>query len=214
MPKRVRATLNLPALTLPTPNLPAPNLSIIVIGVLLGVLVLTGPRAERLGDRFQVALPLLAWGCQAMNGQGAEYLLRYGVMFTGLHAAKLGLAEAPINRRPSGGQGGMPSGHTATAVFGASALLHDCAMVSAPVRIAVILAAGFTGASRMDAGAHTIWQVLFGTLWGLACDRALRHHLHLRRRIGMGLRRLGQPLFSVARMIACHVPFAWRLRWS
>lgn len=80
----------------------------IVAGLLLGALLLTGPRAEKLGDRFQVALPLLAWTCQAVNGQGAEYLLRYAVMFTGLHAVKPGPGDAQINQRPNGGDAGMP----------------------------------------------------------------------------------------------------------
>ncbi|SMO39173.1 phosphatase PAP2 family protein [Paracoccus laeviglucosivorans] len=190
------------------------NLPAVVIAVLMGVLLLTGPRAERLGDRFQVVLPLLAWGCQAVNGKGAEYLLRYGVMFTGLHSMKQGFGDAEINRRPNGGNAGMPSGHTATAVFGASALLHDCAMGSAPVRAAVVLAAGFTGASRMDAGAHTIWQVLFGALWGLGCDRALRHHAPSRQRIRIGFKRLRRYLLQSGKKIACHVSLPRRLRWS
>ncbi|MTH62774.1 phosphatase PAP2 family protein [Paracoccus shanxieyensis] len=190
------------------------GLPVTIMAVLVGLLVLTGPKAEKLGDRFQVALPLLAWGCQAVNGHGAEYALRYAVMFIGLHATKQGLGDAPINQRPNGGDAGMPSGHTATAAFGASALLQECAMTSTPVRIAVIIAAGFTGASRMDAGAHTIWQVLFGVFWGLACDRALRHHAPTRQRIRIGFKRLRRQRSQLIRKIACHIVLPRRLRWS
>lgn len=181
--------------------------------ILAAIVLLTGVQAEKLGDRFQIALPLMGMACSVANGQGPEYLLRYGVMFTGLHSVKFGLGDAEINQRPNGGDRGMPSGHTATAVFGASTLLHECAMNSLPMRAAVILAAGFTGASRMDAGAHDIWQVLAGTLWGLACDRALRRHAPSRARVRAQFQRLGRSLANFRRKIQCSVQQLLRLRW-
>lgn len=180
--------------------------------ILALITILTGPRAERLGDRFQIALPILALACSAVNGNAPEYLLRYGVMFTGLHSAKIGFGDAPFNQRPNGGDRGMPSGHTATAVFGASTLLHECGMNSLPARTAVLLAAAFTGASRMDAGAHTIWQVLCGALWGLGCDRALRHHAPSRRRIRTRLALFGRFMIVQTRKLLCFVPLSRRLR--
>lgn len=178
-------------------------ISRLVVGALLAIFVLIGPKADKLGDHFQVALPLLALGCSIANGDGPEYLLRYTVMFTGLHGTKSALGEAPYNMRPNGSTRGMPSGHTATAVFGASTLLHECAMKSAPARVAVIAAAAFTGASRMDAGAHTIWQVFFGALWGLICDRALRFNTNLRHRARMSLRYSGRRIGLTFRKITC-----------
>lgn len=159
----------------------------LVMAALAGLIVLSGPRAERWGDNFQIGLPLLALGCQVANGKGGEYLLRYVVLFTGIHGSKLALGDAPVNRRPSGSTGGMPSGHTATAVFGASTLIHDCVQDNLYVRAGIVIAAAFTGASRIEASAHSIWQVLIGALWGLICDRALRRSSPLRRRAGEAL---------------------------
>lgn len=159
-------------------------------------------RAERLGDNFQIVLPVLALGCQAANGKGAEYMLRYAVLFTGIHGTKRLLGDAPINVRPSGSLQGMPSGHTATAVFGASTLINECVGGNLWLRTAVIVAAGFTGASRIEAGAHTIWQVLAGVLWGLACDRVLRRNQKGRAMVQGFFRRIRRGAVGAARVTA------------
>jgi hypothetical protein len=53
-------------------------------------------------------------------------------------------------------------------------MVSDC-LAGQPVAQAVsVLAAGFVGASRIEAGAHDIWQVLAGIVLGLVCDRAFR----------------------------------------
>lgn len=155
----------------------------VVLALIALIIAISGPRAERWGDNFQIALPLMALGCQAANGKAPEYLLRYAVLFTGIHGSKAALGDAPFNLRPTGRLGGMPSGHTATAAFGASTLLHECINENIWVKGAVVLAASFTGASRIDAHAHSIWQVLVGALWGLLCDRALRRNGKGRRMI-------------------------------
>lgn len=124
------------------------------------VMALGGTRAERWGDHFQIGLPVLALGCQIANGKGVEYIVRYAVLFAGIHGSKQALGDTPVNQRPTGQPGGMPSGHRATAVF---------------------------GASRIDARAHAIWQVLMGALRGVACDRALRRPTPLRSRVRRGL---------------------------
>ena len=162
--------------------------SAVLIAVTLGV----GLRSERLGDRYQVALPLLGLACAAATGGAPEYVLRYGVLWTGIRAGKNGLGDSPLNLRPSGGDGGMPSGHTASATFGASTMVHGCLAGSPPVRAAVVLAAGFTAASRIEAGAHTIWQVLAGVLWALLCDRALHASGPVRAAAVGGLRGIGR----------------------
>jgi membrane-associated phospholipid phosphatase len=148
--------------------------ALIVVAALAAVAGVTAPRAERYGDNLQIALPILALGCSVLNGEALEYTGRYVVMFVGIHGTKRALGDVAINRRPGGSLQGMPSGHTATAAFGASALVQSCLLRQPAAQAVVILAAAFTGASRISSGAHTIWQVLAGAIWGLLCDRALR----------------------------------------
>lgn len=141
----------------------------------LALVALMSPRdVERYGDNYQIALPLLALGCQIANGQGLAYLGRYAVMFVGLHGTKRGLGDAELAQRPRGGLQGFPSGHTATATFGAASLVQSCVTGAPIAQSAVILAAGFTGASRIESGAHDIWQVMAGAIWGMVCAMAFR----------------------------------------
>lgn len=157
---------------------------LLINGVLVAVILVTAGRVEKTGDRLQVALPLLAWGCAAANGEGVEYGMRYVVMYGLAHGTKAALGDAPINRRPHGGTKGMPSAHTSTAVLGASRLVSDCLSGSPLAQTGAILAAGLVGGSRIEVGAHDLWQVLAGALLGLACDRAARRGSRLRRWIG------------------------------
>lgn len=142
-------------------------------GIVLAVLLLGAgfgaPGAERIGDRLQIALPVLGLGCAALTGGAGEYLVRFAVLEGVLHASKRGLGTAEINRRPNGGTGGFPSGHTAAASFGAAVLVQECLQASPLAQGAAILAAAFTGASRIEAGAHDIRQVLAGAVLGWAC---------------------------------------------
>lgn len=119
---------------------------------------------------MQIALPLAGWACAYANGQGVTYLGRYLVLEVGIKGPKFLLGDLPINQRPSGGDMGFPSGHTAAAAFGATGLVRSCLKQSPTAQATVILAAGFTGASRMDAQRHTIWQVLAGAFWGWAAQ--------------------------------------------
>lgn len=167
----------------------------IVVLAILALVVATSPRAvERYGDRLQIALPLVAWGCEAVNGHAAEYFLRYAVMFTAAHATKDVLGRSAINMRPIGRDQGMPSAHTSTAVLGASSLVHECLMGQPIAQGVVILAAGFTGASRISAEKHDIWQVLAGAILGWVCDRAFRRASRGRRAIARALARAGRSL--------------------
>lgn len=170
-----------------------------VILALLALALAAGSlRPERVGDRLQVALPLLAWACAANRGEAAEYLLRYGVMFVSAHGAKQGLGGAQMNRRPNGGAEGFPSAHTSTAVLGASRLASDCLALHPLGQAAVVFAAAFVGGSRIEAGKHDIWQVLAGALLGLACDRALRRPTPVRARVARGLGRVAAWLARLA----------------
>lgn len=159
----------------------------LVTGVLSLVLAFGAGRIEKTGDDLQVALPLLAWGCAAANGDAVEYLGRYLVMLGSVHSAKWAFGDAVFNRRPNGGSFGMPSAHTSTAVLGASRLAGEC-LAGNPVAAAVaVLAAGFVGGSRIVPGKHDLWQVLIGAAVGLLADRVFgkgsRAREWLRRRL-------------------------------
>jgi len=154
-----------------------------VLTVLLLTFFVGEKQIEKLGDRYQYALPVLALGCSISNGQAVDYLLRYTAQLAIVHGSKNALGDAAINQRPRGGLQGMPSGHTATAVFGASNLVHECIQKNPAVQAVVIAAAIFVGGSRIEAGAHNIWQVLLGALVGWGCDRGFRRWFHKRRQI-------------------------------
>lgn len=142
-----------------------------VLAVLILTLFAGEKQIESLGDRYQYALPLLALGCSISNGQTVDYLVRYTVQLAIVHGSKNALGDMPINQRPRGGLQGMPSGHTATAAFGASNLVHECIEKSSAVKVLVVATAMFVGGSRIESGAHDIWQVLLGVLVGWGCDR-------------------------------------------
>lgn len=167
-----------------------------IIFAVLGLIAITAPSPERLGDRYQVALPILALGCEVINGSGLEYVGRYAVMFVGMHGTKRALGLNPINHRPKGGLEGFPSGHTATATFGAASLMQSCVTKAPVAQIAVALAAGYTGGSRLEARWHTLTQVMAGAIWGILCSMAFRKDTSARRSIAAGLARFGRRLRS------------------
>jgi len=145
----------------------------LVLVALVVVGLRTDPRTvEHWGDNYQIALPVLALACEATNGGALEYAGRYAVMFVGLHGTKRALGETPLNARPRGGYEGFPSGHTATATFGAANLMTSCVKRQPVVQTAIALAAGYTGASRIATGWHDIWQVMAGAIWGILCALA------------------------------------------
>lgn len=145
-----------------------------MLAVLAAVLVLTPPVPERWGDSMRFALPALGFGCAVVTGSGVDYAIRLAVLNAAIFTPKYALADAPINIRPNGGQRGFPSGHSAAAAFGASAIVHECAANSPVTRTVMVLAAGFTGASRVEADKHYVWQVLAGWILGIVVDRAFR----------------------------------------
>ncbi len=157
------------------------GLAHLVLGALAATLLLTEPSTRRYGDNLQIILPVLAWGCAATSGNGRDFALRFASMFTVAHASKSLLGDMELNQRPSGGGHGFPSAHTGAAALGASSLVHDCLKGSAGAQAVVVLAAGFVGASRIEVGAHDIWQVTAGAILGWAADRALRRDSRARR---------------------------------
>lgn len=159
----------------------------LVVGV-LALTVATAPRhVEQIGDRLQIALPMVAWGCAAVNGQAGEYALRFVAMWIATHGTKNALGDTPVNTRPHGGGNGFPSAHTSASAFGASSLVHDCVTANPWVQGVVILTAGYVGASRIEARAHDVWQVLFGALYGWLFERLLRRPSRVRTAVVRGL---------------------------
>lgn len=145
-----------------------------VLAVLILTFAISEKEPEKLGDAYQIALPLIALGCSLTNGQAIDFTLRYVVQLGLVHGPKNALGDAQINHRPNGDLRGMPSGHTATAVLGASNIVHECFTGHPAAKAAVIVTAGFVGGSRIEAEAHNIWQVLAGVLVGWGVDRAFR----------------------------------------
>lgn len=168
--------------------------TICLVGALALIVAVSGREAERTGDLVQVFLPVTALVCSAANGQGVQYFGRYLLLEAGIKLPKNLLGDLPINQRPGGGTAGFPSGHTAAATFGAVGLVQTCLKHSKTAQAVAILAAGFTGGSRIDADKHTVWQVLAGAIWGWAVyvlvwrsfDRGVAH---VARKIGFAARR-------------------------
>ena len=149
---------------------------LIVVAVTLGLtFAFSAPRGvEKIGDNLQYALPLLGWGCSIINGQGADYFIRFLTLEVFIHGSKQGLGYAEINMRPNGGDEGFPSGHTSAAAFGASNLIYNCVNKSHWVQGAVLISAAFVGGSRVEANKHDMWQVLAGFFLGWLTDRMFR----------------------------------------
>lgn len=145
-----------------------------LIALLAASSVLRAPTAAQLGSGIQTVLPLMAAICSAGNGTLLQTVGRYAVLEAAIQGSKFGLGDAAVNRRPNGGVGGFPSGHAARASFGAAAALRECAFVLPAARTALILAAGFVTTSRVSGGKHTIWQVLFGVIYGIVADAVFR----------------------------------------
>lgn len=184
----------------------------VLLGLLVVAVLLTPPRVERYGDTIQIALPVLALLCEANTGSGGEFLARYAAMFTIAHGTKIILGETGMNRRPAGGGEGFPSAHTATAVLGASSLVQGCLRNQPVAQGIVLLAAGFVGGSRIDAGKHDIWQVMAGALLGWGCDRALRRPSRRRDKVRDRLQSLTVRIARIIRVVAGAVRVQVR-RW-
>lgn len=80
-----------------------------------------------------------------------EYLIRFVTLEIVVHGTKHRLGELPINQRPSGGNLGFPSGHSAAASFGASALVPECIPKSPILKAVVVIATDFITATRIEA---------------------------------------------------------------
>ncbi len=153
------------------------NNTLIACSLIIAVTAGAG-RSEKTGDFLQIALPVSAWACSAASGEAASTFLRFAAVEAVVLASKHGLGPAPVNRRPSGSLHGFPSGHTAAAAFGVSSLLNGCVRKAPLVQGLVVLSGGYVGASRIEAGAHFLFQVVWGAFLGWLGERSV----HLFRR--------------------------------
>ena len=142
---------------------------------------LVRPGAHGWGEVLQVSLPITGLVCATVSGNMPGYLMRYAATWTTVKATKRVLGDAPINQRPNGKSRGFPSTHTASAVFGASALVNSCLDNAPLLKTGIVVAAGFAGGSRIETGHHTIWQVLAGAFVALFYERAFRRGSRERR---------------------------------
>ena len=138
----------------------------IILGVLAFVFVFYAPDTEETGDNVQIILPVLALGCEALNGRAVEYAGRVIVMELAIHLPKNLLGDAAINARPDGGWRGFPSGHTTAATMGATTLITRCVKDNFVVQGVIGLSAAFVGGSRIEADRHYLWQVIAGAVTG------------------------------------------------
>ena len=124
--------------------------------------------AERFGTTMKYALPLAAAACAADQGRFEDFALRGALQMALVWGLKGVFDDQPIGRRPSGEGRGFPSGHTASAFFGAADLAGKCFAEEPAAGALAYGAAGLTGWSRLDAGEHTPAQVWSGALIGLS----------------------------------------------
>lgn len=150
-------------------------------------------KTERVGDRIQVALPVLALACGVMRGDASDFALRFAGNMTVVHGLKNSLGRAEVNFRPSGSTRGFPSGHTAAAVQGASYLVRQCGSLVPYAGPLLALGAGFVAGSRIEAGKHDLRQVLGGAVIGLGADLSFRQR-RSRRRVALVIRRIQRRL--------------------
>ncbi len=132
------------------------------------------PGAHGWGEVLQVSLPVTGLVCATVSGNLPSYLIRYTAMWSTVKGTKRVLGDAEINQRPNGNSRGFPSTHTASAVFGAAALVNTCLDNAPLLKTGIVVAAGFAGGSRIETGHHTIWQVLAGAIVALFYERAFR----------------------------------------
>lgn len=154
---------------------------------------------ERIGDRIQVALPLAGAACALASRDFGSFGARFAGAMAIVHGLKNGLGGAALNQRPTGGARGFPSGHTAAAAFGASYLVHTCAAAVPGIGPVLVLAAGFVAGSRIEAGRHSLLQVVAGAVIGVGFDRGLRNAAQ-RRRWGRWLGQLSVAATQAARL--------------
>lgn len=123
-------------------------------------------RFTKFGDIMQFALPLAAMTCAVRQGRAGETALGYAVQAAAVHGSKAILRDARLNQRPDGSGHGFPSGHSASAMFGAANLAQFCYKDNPAMQFATYSLALAVGLSRIDADRHTPLQVAAGLAVG------------------------------------------------
>ena len=121
---------------------------------------------ERIGDYMQVIVPAYAFG-MAMNEEDWTGAGQFALSFGAMEATVYGLKYMVQERRPNKADNrSFPSGHTASAMSGASFIHKRYGWRRAVVPY---LMTGFTAYSRIDANKHWWWDTLAGAaIAGLA----------------------------------------------
>lgn len=141
-----------------------------------GLLSLAAPAQadplETFGTGMKYGLPLAAAICANKQDRLEDFAVRGILQAALVWGMKQYFDEMPISRRPNGGGEGFPSGHTASAFFGAADLAGKCFEDQPEAGFAAYSAASLTGWSRIHAGHHTPAQVYSGALIGFSFGAA------------------------------------------
>ncbi|WP_254367951.1 phosphatase PAP2 family protein [Paracoccus sp. Z118] len=121
---------------------------------------------EDFGTVMKYGLPLVAAACAVDQDRFGDFALRGGLQ-VGLVLGLKKTVGAPLGIRPRGMGEGFPSGHAASAAFGAADLASKCVDGNAGAQAGLIAAALLASFSRVDAGEHTPAQAAAGTAIGL-----------------------------------------------
>ena len=124
-------------------------------------------RLRSLGDLLQYAVPWAALLCVALEGEQLEawrWLYIGSITAVTTHILKYLFDFTSLGKRPDGGDGSMPSGHTSSAFMGAWFFLFEYDLVAAV--ISLILAA-LTGYSRVVAKRHWVRDVIAAAILAL-----------------------------------------------
>lgn len=127
---------------------------------------------EDFGTAMKYGLPLAAAVCAADQDRLEDFAVRGVLQAALVWGMKHALDGEPISRRPNGEGKGFPSGHTASAFFGASDLAGKCFDDRPEAGALAYGAAGLTGWSRIEAGKHDFNQVAVGALIGFSFGAA------------------------------------------
>lgn len=124
----------------------------------------------RFGDVMQIALPLAAFACAVPQDRAIETASGYFLQALVVRSSKHALGNAALNQRPDGTGRGFPSGHTTSAMYGATNLAEKCYPDRPLLRAASYGMALAVGLSRIDADRHTAAQVAAGMLLGYSVN--------------------------------------------
>ena len=114
---------------------------------------------EKIGDYMQVIVPAYAFG-MAMNEEGWDGAKQFAYAFGATEATVYGLKYTVNEERPNEADNhSFPSGHTASAMSGAS-FIH--ARYGLERAIIPYIMTGFTAYSRIDSNKHWWWDTLAG----------------------------------------------------